>query len=152
MIVIDGIEYVPKDSILIFRLADWILKLFGARDFMDLWMTICSRKKKRVYHNPKVDPRSPEARWLRRHEGEHVRQQTTYRWGPKVWILHYIVSADFRWEQEREAFLVNLIDGDVDLVKVAQSLSSWKYLWCVNQSHAETWFKTQLLAHAQSSA
>ena len=83
----------------------WWAERLGWKNWRErYWMTIGTT----IYHPAKVqDPLGNHVIVL--HELVHVRQQREV--GPKWWLFRYCTSWRFRWEQEREAYLVDIQAG-----------------------------------------
>lgn len=82
-------------------------RLFGVSDFTSrFWLTLCPV----IYHpNQIAEPLSDVSlHVVIRHELVHIKQQ---RGRLSAWVFKYLLSQAFRWEAEREAFLVNIRDG-----------------------------------------
>ena len=73
------------------------------------------------------------------HEKVHLERQK--RKGILLWIILYIISPKFRFNEELLAFKQQIkylkkLNLTLDLELRAQRLSSWLYLWCVSYEKA----------------
>jgi hypothetical protein len=103
-----GAKLVPHKQSTLTTLYGWLAGFFGVKDFTNtFWLTL----RPTIYHpNHILNPFLPVYEDIIRHELVHVRQQR--RAGLWGWVIRYLASQQFRWEQEREAYLVNVRAGD----------------------------------------
>lgn len=95
---------------------------------------------KNVYYDLKSDTPNPFNIALLLHEQEHIKRQKEK--GVANWLLKYIFSPKFRFEEEILADISkikylksNKLKFDID--KRAKQLSSWIYLWSVSYKEAK---------------
>lgn len=93
-----------------------------------------------IYNNLKSNIPNPYNVALLLHEQEHVRRQKEQ--GTVNWLLKYIFSAKFRFNEELLADIPKIKylkskNLEFDLEKRAKQLSSWIYLWQVNYKEAK---------------
>ena len=74
------------------------------------------------------------------HEQEHFKRQKEF--GVIYWILKYVFSPKFRFEEELQADIsrINYLKSKgiaLDTERRAKELSSWIYLWCVPYGEAK---------------
>jgi hypothetical protein len=103
-----GARLVPHKQSTLTTLYGWLAGFFGVKDFVNrYWLTLAPT----IYYPSYIkNPFDPRYATEIRHELVHVRQQR--RGSLAGWVLRYLISQEFRWEQEREAYLVNVGDGD----------------------------------------
>lgn len=87
---------------------------------------------KSVYNNLKSNTPNPYNVALLLHEQEHVKRQKEQ--GLMTWLLKYIFSPKFRFNEELQADIpkIKYLKSkkiEFDLEKRARQLSSWIYLW-----------------------
>lgn len=82
-----------------------------------------------------------------RHELVHVRQMRWFPWPLRwVWHLSYLLLpvpfgfAWFRWRWEREAYMVQLCEGERTVNDVVDVLCGWKYGLTWPKPWARKWF------------
>ena len=81
------------------------------------------------------------------HELVHVRQQRSWPWALRwLWHLAYMIFplpvflAWFRWKQEREAYLENIVRDGYDAEQVVEIL--WRgYFWLWPRTWMRRWFE-----------
>jgi hypothetical protein len=98
----------PHRSSSLMGLYGRLASLFGVKGFQEtFWLTLDPV----IYHpNHIADPLADPSRYdTIRHELVHVKQQ---RGRLTAWVLKYLCSQRFRWEAEREAYLVNIRAGE----------------------------------------
>ncbi len=103
-----GARLRPHSSSALMGLYGAVARWFGVRNFVEtFWLTLGTT----IYHpNHLANPLADERLYTTiRHELVHVRQQRT---GLVGWVVRYLTSQKFRWEAEREAYLLNVRDGD----------------------------------------
>lgn len=115
----------------------WCAERLGWANWRErFWMTL----GRTVYHPASVtDPLSHVVTVL--HELVHVRQQreTGLAW----WLCRYCASWRYRWEQEREAYLVQLLSGDTPLSFVVNTLRA-NYGIKLSAEEMGRWFNRHL--------
>jgi hypothetical protein len=100
------------------------------------WMTIGHT----IYHPDSVkDPLAHAATVI--HECAHAKQQreTVLVW----WLFRYCTSWRYRWEQEREAYLVDLLSGETPLSFVVGALRT-SYGIKLSAKEMGIWFQQHL--------
>lgn len=107
-----------------------IANLIGYKNFKDVyWVTI----GKTIYHPDNVNPFCDYG--TIEHELVHVDQQ--HKMGLVKWLFKYLTSARFRYEQEREAYMVNVMRG-ISVLCIVSILRS--YLTNVSENEMISWF------------
>lgn len=102
------------------------------------WMTL----GRTIYHPASVtDPLAHPVTVI--HECVHANQQRTT--GLAWWLFRYCTSWRYRWEQEREAYLVNVLAGDTPLSFVCNSLRV-DYGIKLSVDEMSRWFSSHMLA------
>jgi hypothetical protein len=117
----------------------WCAEKLGWKNWRQkFWMTI----GKTIYHPASaVDPVAHVVTVL--HEIVHVCQQreTGLAW----WLFRYCTSWRYRWEQERVAYLVNLLSGETPLSFIIDVLRT-NYGIKLSAEEMGAWFNRHLYA------
>jgi hypothetical protein len=93
-------------------------KLGGVKDFSQrFWITLAPDI---CYPTTVRNPWAPVYETTVRHELRHIRQQQ--KTGLYWWLVKYLASQKFRWEQEREAYLCDIRAGENSPREVAELL------------------------------
>ena len=115
------------------RIWGQLARLGGVHDFgRRFWITLDPV----IYYPLDVDPESPAHETTIRHELVHIRQQRQR--GLTPWLIKYVGSARFRYEQERDAFLVDVRAG-ADPRAIAVSLARDYKLRAISVDQMAAW-------------
>lgn len=93
-----------------------------------------------IYDNLKSKTPNPYNIALLLHEQEHIKRQKAQ--GRIKWLLKYIFSSKFRFNEELQADIPKIKylkskNLEFDLEKRAKQLSGWVYLWPVSYEEAK---------------
>jgi len=117
----------------------WCAERLGWKHWRErFWMTL----GRTVYHPASVtDPLSRPVTVL--HETVHSKQQleTGLAW----WLFRYCTSWRYRWQEEREAYLVNILAGDTPMSFVCNALRV-DYGIKLSAEEMGRWFQRHLYA------
>ena len=117
-----GVRLVPHKHSTLTTLYGMVAGWFGVKDFTNrFWLTLAPTI---FYPNYIGNPLDAKYQTSLRHELVHIRQQR--RAGLWGWTLRYLASQRFRWEQEREAYLVNVRAGDAPILIAAALRRAYK--------------------------
>ena len=142
------IEFKPKSSRWELRLAGWIMRVIGQADrWSRTWVTVGGAP---CYPSETAqNPMAPIYEYIRAHELMHAERQLRWprflRW---LWLVLYleggplpIFFAWFRYNEERRAFLVNVLRGDMSVEQAVDALAT--YLWPWPRRLMRAWFDEQ---------
>jgi len=113
-----GARLVPHSDNVKARIWNQCSKIGGVKDFSSrFWITLAPDI---CYPSTVRNPWAPVYEATIRHEMTHIRQQK--RDGLYWWLVKYLASQDFRWRQEREAYLCDLRAGENSARSIAETL------------------------------
>jgi len=124
------------DMPLPWRFSFWKGKVWADHTFMTL--------RPYIYLPDPIDDPWPYWRTIA-HELVHWRQQKKSY--PLMWMAKYAASQKFRWESEREAFLIDLFFGG-DLLRITTALRDDYGIRCVSPGEMREWFANNKMSQA----
>jgi hypothetical protein len=135
-----GVQFVPHSKAGLYTNIGRWARLLGWKDWERVtWMT----QRPRIYYPDGII--DPLDFWQTiAHELVHWKQQGPSLWGRLAWMVRYGISERFRYEAEREAFLVTIKVGDGSPRQIARDLRAFYRITSVPEAEMEEW----LTAHS----